>query len=279
MLEFKLQKQLFYREGYFKLALEASLPKFSITAVMGDSGVGKTSLLKMLAGLLKPDSGSIELNGVSWFSAKNKINLPPQKRSIGFLFQEYALFPNMSVRENLQFAIKNKEQGSAITELLEMIGMTGFENVKPTRLSGGQQQRVALARAIISKPDLLLLDEPLSALDQQMRLRLQQDLKLLLEKYPTTVLLVTHDVTEAARLATHVLQIDQGGQQGFGTLWQMLGQGQISSASIQAEVINCQKETKQVQVLCDGKLMSFSWQEQQTMPEIGDKIELSKLLN
>ncbi len=279
MLAFTLQKQLFYRQGFFKLALEARLPKFSITAVMGDSGVGKTSLLKMLAGLLKPDSGHIQLNDAVWFSTSQKINLPPQKRSIGFLFQEYALFPNMSVKENLRFAAQNQKQLNGIDELLEMIGMTGFEHVKPARLSGGQQQRVALARAIISQPDLLLLDEPLSALDQKMRLRLQQDLKLLLGKYPTTVLLVTHDATEAARLATHVLQIDQGQQKGFGTIWQMLGQGEINNASIQAEVISYQEDTKQVQLLCDGKLMSAQWQQTDEVPKIGSKIELSQLLN
>lgn len=279
MLQIKLQKQLFYQEGYFTLSLEAECPEYSVTAIMGDSGSGKTSLLKMLAGLLKPDTGEILLNNLPWFSSSKRINLSPQKRSIGFLFQEYALFPNMTVMENLQFATKREDQIESIPELLDMIGMTGFQDVKPAKLSGGQKQRVALARAIISRPELLLLDEPLSALDQQMRIRLQQDLKLLLEKYPTTVLFVTHDSTEAARLATHVLQIDQGTQKGFGTVWQMLGQGQLNPSVMQAEVIAYQKETNELRLLCDGKLMSFPWHRKEETPRVGSTIELSQLLN
>jgi len=279
MLNFDLYKQLFYRQGLMDLRLNASLPAFSVTAIMGGSGEGKTSLLKMLAGLVKPDSGEIIVGDKIWYSAEKKINLAPQQRSIGFLFQEYALFPHMTVKENLAFALEDKQQVGQIANLLEMTGMTGFENAKPNTLSGGQQQRIALARAVINKPALLLLDEPLSALDQQMRMRLQQDLKVLLACYPATVLLVTHDESEAARLASHVMIIDEGKAAKFGSTWEILGKGNIDEHTNKAEVIHIDESTGSIAVLWGGKLMTTQWHNKENLPQPGEIIDLPQIIN
>lgn len=279
MLKFNLYKQLFYRQGFMDLRLNAILPAFSVTAIMGGSGEGKTSLLKMLAGLTKPDSGEIIVSDKIWYSSEKKISLAPQQRSIGFLFQEYALFPHMTVKENLAFALDDKQQVSQIANLLEMTGMTGFENAKPNTLSGGQQQRVALARAVINRPALLLLDEPLSALDQQMRNRLQQDLKVLLACYPATVLLVTHDESEAARLASHVMIIDQGKPVKFGNTWEILGKGTINEQIIKAEVIHIDESKQEIAVLWGGKLLTTQWHDKDNLPLLGQIIDLPQYIN
>ena len=132
--------------------------------------------MRLIAGLETPDSGVIEVDGEVWFDSGKKINLPPQRRSIGFVFQDYALFPTMSVRDNLLFAAESAQQRHNVDELLELIELTNLAHRLPSTLSGGQKQRVALARALVRHPKILLLDEPLSALDPTMRQKLQDEL-------------------------------------------------------------------------------------------------------
>ncbi|MEM1135642.1 MAG: ATP-binding cassette domain-containing protein [Bacteroidota bacterium] len=274
MLEFSFSKKLHHQQGELQLELTEKLPLNSITAIMGGSGEGKTSLLKMFAGLLPPDKGYLKINNNYWFDSISKINFPPQRRSIGFLFQEYALFPNMTVRENLLFALAKKNNRNIIDELLSVINLTTLANVKPHLLSGGQQQRVALARAVIRQPDLLLLDEPLSALDQEMRDRLQQDLKILLKKYPTTVLLVTHDHTEAARLANYIMVLEKGRKTQFGSVAAVLGTKQLEKTGILGEIITIDKEKKILQVLVGNELFTTTFASSANLPEIGKTILL-----
>ncbi len=164
----------------------------------------------MLAGLLPPDTGFIAVNGKVWYDAQNRINLPPQKRSIGFVFQDYALFPNMTVKQNLSFALGKNQSPAIIKELIQTVELTELQHRKPATLSGGQQQRVALARALVRKPDLLLLDEPLSALDQSIRVKLQDYILASHRKYGLTTLLVTHDQSEINKLTDQVLIIEEG---------------------------------------------------------------------
>lgn len=164
----------------------------------------------MLAGLLQPDSGNIEVEGKTWFNSERKTNLAPQKRKLGFLFQDYALFPNMTVRENLEFALSKRQKTTIVEELLEVMDLNAMADRKPELLSGGQKQRIALARALVPQPKVLLLDEPLSALDGDMRSRLQGFILQAHQKFNLTTVLVSHDAGEILRLSDHMLTLSKG---------------------------------------------------------------------
>ena len=207
MLEFCLKHTIKGIEGPIKLDLDIMLNQGEISAIFGESGAGKTTLLRILAGLITPQKGFIRIGDEIWLDLKKGINLSPQKRSLGFVFQDYALFPNMSVRENLAYATQNQRK---IDELLELIGLKELANSRPKELSGGQAQRVALARALAKEPKILLLDEPLSALDFKMRSHLQEELLKILKHFKTTALLVSHDLAEIYRLSARVLQLSGG---------------------------------------------------------------------
>ena len=209
MIEIALGKTLTGASGKFELNIETCLDSSSFVALFGASGVGKTSLLRMLAGLDQPDHGRIAVNGEAWFDSATAIALAPQKRSIGFVSQDYALFPNMTVRENIAYATGGNDK-AWVDELLDLTSLTKLDDRLPRTLSGGQKQRVALARAIARKPRLLLLDEPLSALDPELRTRLQDDLRSLHARFGLTTLLVSHDIGEVFKLAQRVLVLDAG---------------------------------------------------------------------
>jgi len=178
-----------------------------LVAVYGKSGVGKTTLLRMLAGLAAADKGSIYTDDTCWLDSGKGIDLPPQKRRVGFVFQDYALFPNMTVFENLKFANSNLK---LIDELLEATELKKLKYRKPQTLSGGQQQRVALARALVMQPSILLLDEPLSALDNELRQNMQALIAKLHKTYQMTTIMVSHDVPEVLSLADKVLVLEHG---------------------------------------------------------------------
>jgi molybdate transport system ATP-binding protein len=204
MLNINITKMLHGSAGEMKLQVNTNIKEHDFVAVSGASGSGKTTFLRILAGL-EDASGEIEVFGKSWLNAKN--SLPPQKRGLGFVFQDYALFPNMSVEENLLFASKDKELAKhllALTELSELKAQL------PNRLSGGQKQRVALCRAFMKRPELLLMDEPLSALDPLMRTKLQHDILTLHKEFGTTTIMVSHDPSEIYRLANRVIELSHG---------------------------------------------------------------------
>jgi len=209
MIAIDLDKTLHTAHGPLRLQINATLNDDGFVALFGPSGAGKTTVLRMLAGLTHPDRGNIVVNGECWFDAGKHINLPPQRRSIGFVFQDYALFPNLSVRKNVAYAAP-RDETDWIDELLELAGLAGLQHRLPQTLSGGQQQRVALARALARKPALLLLDEPLSALDAELRSRMQDDLLRLHQRIGFTALLVSHDIGEVFKLTQRVLRIDAG---------------------------------------------------------------------
>ena len=183
-------------------------------ALLGPSGSGKSVTLKCIAGIIKPDSGYIELNGRVLFDSKNHINLTPQKRRVGYLFQSYALFPNMSVKNNILSGLhfeKNKEEKlKTLSHYAKLLNIEEILNNYPHEISGGQAQRVALARILVSNPDILLLDEPFSALDAFLRNKLQIELKGLLEKYNKQAILVSHDRDEAYLLSNETVLVDSG---------------------------------------------------------------------
>ncbi|NER12860.1 ATP-binding cassette domain-containing protein [Leptobacterium flavescens] len=209
MIEVSLHKKLMSANGEMKLNTGFKLEKGEFVTLYGKSGAGKTSVLRMLAGLLLPDEGRIAMNGTLWLDTNNGINLPPQKRNIGFVFQDYALFPNMTVKENLLFALGKKDK-SVVDELIELVELGNLENRKPQTLSGGQQQRVALARALVQRPQLLMLDEPLSALDTEMRISLQDYILRLHREYELTTILVSHDVSEILKMSDRMLILEEG---------------------------------------------------------------------
>ena len=190
---------------------------FSSTALFGPSGCGKTTILRCLAGLERPEVGHIQWSDEVWFDAPQRCFLPPQQRQIGYLSQDYALFPFLSVAGNIGYGLPRAER-HLVGDLLDLFQLTGFEHRSPRDLSGGEQQRVALARTISRKPRLLLLDEPLSALDLPTRTQLRRELRHLLAKFGIPVILVTHDPMEVMALADCVVVLERG---------QILQQGKV----------------------------------------------------
>lgn len=210
MIEIDIHKRLLSNTGDFNLNISCSIKEGQFVSIFGPSGAGKTTILRLIAGLTLQDSGSISVNKTTWFDSTNKINLNPQKRKVGFVFQDYTLFPNMTVRENLEFALKKGQSQDDINELIETIELTNLQDRKPETLSGGQKQRVALARALVQKPSILLLDEPLSALDSEMRNKLQDYILKVHKKYKLTTFLVSHDISEVFKLSDYVIKLENG---------------------------------------------------------------------
>ena len=185
----------------------------SLTVLFGPSGSGKSTTLRCLAGLEKPDSGSIRFGDEIWFDAERNIFLPPQQRRIGYLFQDYALFPHLTVKQNIAYGLGKLSAAARrqrIEEMTALLGIAGLEDRYPRQLSGGQQQRVALARTLVCRPRLLLLDEPLSALDAPTREQLRRQLRRWLVELQISALLVTHDRIEALALGDHLALFDAG---------------------------------------------------------------------
>ena len=210
MLNFHLCKQLDTAEGRQWLEVALRVQPGTLLAVYGPSGVGKTTLLRMLAGLTTPDEGHIQTNEQCWYDAAERVNLPPQQRQVGMVFQEAALFPNMTVREQMVFALPDRRQPGRVDELLELCGLSALADRRPERLSGGQRQRAALARALARQPRLLLLDEPFSSLDDTARQQLQQETRRLHQHFGLTTILVSHDAAEVVRMADAVVVLETG---------------------------------------------------------------------
>ncbi len=204
MIKIEINKKLHGSDGEMNLNVNLSINDNEFVALSGKSGSGKTTLLRILAGLENAE-GIIEVDGEVWQNKKK--SLPPQKRRIGFVFQDYALFPNMSVVENLLYVKNDKELAERLLEITEL---RKLRNRLPNTLSGGQKQRVSLCRAMMNRPKLLLMDEPLSALDPVMRTKLQNEIKTLHDEFGTTTLMVSHDASEIYRLASRVVVLDLG---------------------------------------------------------------------
>lgn len=204
MININIRKTLQGSQGVMDLDVDFSIKEHDFVAIAGESGSGKTTLLRVLAGL-ENATGKITVSDEIWLDAT--YSLPTQKRGIGFVFQEYALFPNMSVLQNLLYVQKDKELA---LHLLELTGLLELQNRLPNSLSGGQKQRVSLCRAFMKRPKLLLMDEPLSALDPFMRTKLQHDILALHKEFGTTTIMVSHDPSEIYRLASRVIVLNQG---------------------------------------------------------------------
>lgn len=200
----------------FELEIDIALTN-GILAIVGPSGAGKTTFLQCMAGLQKPSRGEIRLGDRLLFCAEKKVNLPARHRRIGYVFQDYALFPHMTVEQNVTYGrpkdANNRKKNLAVPDVLEMLKIQHLRDRYPGQISGGEKQRVALARALMTVPELLLLDEPLSALDQETRSNLQLELQKLQNEWQIPFILVTHDMREAELLGDQIIRINRGQQE------------------------------------------------------------------
>ena len=204
MIDISIKKQLHDRDAKMTLNINTKIKKGEFVALTGESGSGKTTLLRILAGLEDAD-GEISVFTEKWLDAKQ--TLPPNKREIGFVFQDYALFDNMSVIKNLLYVNKDLKLANHLLDLTEL---SELKNRNPSTLSGGQKQRVALCRSLMNTPKLLLMDEPLSALDPSMRIKLQHDISAFHKEFKMTIIMVSHDPSEIYRLANRVIVLKNG---------------------------------------------------------------------
>ena len=252
--------------GTLSLSLSLRIARGEFFALTGASGSGKTTLLRIISGLERIDNARIVVENEIWQDAKRF--LPPQKRRIGFVFQEYALFENMSVEENLLFVHNDK---SLAARLLDIIDMYGKKSRYPKMLSGGEKQRVALARALMRRPKLLLLDEPLAALDGAMRKKLQEEIAAIHKEFGTTTVLVSHDIGEIYRLASRVATIKNG------TVTALSDVKSIAKVHdeliVEGIVVSVDSVKKETVIKAFDKLFSLPFDKQE--PQIGEQIRIA----
>lgn len=194
----------------FYLDINIRIESGKSVAFFGRSGSGKTSVLKMIAGLLEPDSGIISWKKDLWFDSKKKINLPPQKRKIGYVFQENSLFPNMTVLKNLKFGIPRSGNQNLLTEIISFMKIESLLNRFPVKLSGGERQKVSLGRALLCQPEILLLDEPFSSLDLETRESMRDLVLQLRKRFAFTLILVSHDREDLSKISDKIFHISNG---------------------------------------------------------------------
>lgn len=276
MIRIDLQKSLLAGHGPMDLTLQLDIQKGELLALSGPSGSGKTSLLRMLAGLLQPENGRIVVDDECWLDTQRQINWPPQKRNIGLVFQDYALFPHFNVQQNLRYALEKNQPDDHLQDLIEVMELQNLLDHKPATLSGGQQQRVALARALVRKPKLLLLDEPLSALDPDMRHRLQSYIVRVHRTFSLTTILVSHDQKEIARMADRVLGIKEGHLLDNATAYYAPKAISAASLELSARILELKKESTQyrLQVSLNGQRLELSVPLSVGLLEVGQEILL-----
>ncbi|MFQ5354584.1 MAG: ABC transporter ATP-binding protein [Thermodesulfobacteriota bacterium] len=208
------------KKSFEDFSLDVSLSMGEeLNVLFGPSGAGKSLILKLISGIVSPDEGLVRIGGELVFDSARGLNVPVRKRHVGYLFQDYALFPHMNVFDNIAYGAevrRKAELASLVGELLEIMRLKGLERRFPHELSGGQKQRAALARTLATSPRILLLDEPFSALDYQVREKLRRDLMLIHERFPITIILVTHDLEEAFMMGSSIAVINNGAVEQFG---------------------------------------------------------------
>ena len=202
------------RLGDFRLDVKLEVGN-EVLGLVGNSGCGKSLTLRCIAGIEKPDRGRIVLDGVTLFDSEKHVNLTPQKRHTGLMFQNYALFPNMTVRQNIRAGTlrdqqTEQERDRKVSDIMDSFGLSSLAQHYPRQLSGGQQQRTALARILVSEPWILMLDEPFSALDSELKFRMEKEVREVIDRFGKTTLLVSHDRGEAYRLCSRIAMVHEG---------------------------------------------------------------------
>ena len=242
--------------GRFRLDASFSCESSQVTGLLGASGCGKSLTLKCIAGIERPDRGRIVLDGRVLFDSEQRVNLPPQQRRVGYLFQNYALFPNMTVEQNIAVGVPDKaSRKETVKRLISSFYLEGQEQKYPRQLSGGQQQRAALARILASRPEALLLDEPFSALDSYLKWQVELELADLLSAFPGPVLFVTHNRDEVQRLCKQVCVLDNGRSQAVLPVHELFEAPRTLSACL---LSGC-KNVSRAQAAAGGKVDALDW--------------------
>lgn len=245
--------------------LNLEVKEHEFLSILGSSGSGKTTLLRLISGFDSPDSGQIQLGGQAVFGVGNPISA--EERKVGFVPQDAALFPHLSVAKNIEFGINKlsaAQRSKRVAELLQLVDLVGFEERMPHQLSGGQRHRVALARALAPKPQLILLDEPFSSLDAELRVRLREDVKNVIAKTGTTAILVTHDQEEALSIATRVA---------------VLRDGEFAQIGIPSEIYQAPADVEMATFLGDSVIINGVVKDEKVVTDLGLLTPLNKVAN
>lgn len=231
-----LHIDLTHRQGNFLLKMKASIPE-GITGIFGPSGSGKSTLLKLISGIETPDNGSIELNGVELFNKSKKKNIPLRKRKIGLVFQEGRLFPHMNVRRNLMYGYSSQSR-FGFDEVVDLLEVRNLLEKRPDDCSGGERQRIAIGRMLLHSPELLLLDEPFSALDQRLRRNIIPFLLKIREKFNLPIVVVSHDLSDLLMLSDQLVLVDEGQIRGIGSYVDLIMNSETSCCLHEEPVVN-----------------------------------------
>ncbi|MFN6019732.1 MAG: ATP-binding cassette domain-containing protein [Bacteroidota bacterium] len=262
-------------QGIQKIEANLQIPLGEYVSISGISGSGKTTFLRLISGLIQPQNGTICWGEQVWHDTKNKQCIPPQERNIGMVFQDYALFPNMNTLDNIIFACKEKVEKKYLQSIVDTLGLDNYLTRYPYQLSGGQQQRVAIARALISKPALLLLDEPFSALDESLKKTVQSFIYEIHQQNSMTTFVVSHQISEIKPYAHRFLQFENE---------KLLDYHYIEKKNLSVQGILISKEMSvsemsQVTLLYDGKTYQFPFPSSELEKlNIGDKINFGIFL-
>lgn len=274
MIEIDIKKSLFGASGKTLLQINTKIESQSFVSIFGKSGAGKTTLLRIIAGLERADCGKIIVDNEVWFD--KGVNLPPQKRKIGFVFQDYALFPHFSIYQNLAFGIKDsKNKKEKIRSILATMGLEALSDKLPRHLSGGQRQRVALARALVCDAKILMLDEPLSAIDNEMRLSLQDEILRLHKDFGLTTILVSHDISEIFKLSSRILHIKNGVIISDGDINSVFGADNISAKfNFTAKIIDIEPQgiIFIIKILVNNQISTITLGKEAADFRVGDEI-------
>ena len=254
--------------GRFRLDVEFEAGSGEVTGLLGASGCGKSVTLNCVAGIEKPDEGRIVLDGRVLFDSERRIDLTPQRRRVGYLFQNYALFPNMTLAQNIAVGLRDRaKRRETVERLVKSFYLEGCEGKYPRQLSGGQQQRAALARILASEPEVLMLDEPFSALDSYLKWQVELELAELLERFPGPVLFVTHDRDEVRRLCGRVCVLDNGRSQAAQSVGELFDSPRTLSACL---LSGCKNITRARRV-SEKRIVALDWgvelEVEQELPE------------